>query len=407
MSGLVSILLATFLFTSIAALLATTVLLMRSWLLQQKPVELIINGSETLSVLSGNKLLETLQESGYNIPSTCAGAGTCGLCKVKVAAGGGEILPTERAKLNAAEIDTGVRLSCQLTIDNDLSVEFSDAQVEEWQCRIKSTRNLSPLIKEIAFELPANSNFDFTPGAYATVTAPAYQYQFSDMPIDPAYRASWNSLGIDHLTASTDEPVTRAYSIASTLKDQNTLVLLVRLALPPPDHRRDWPPGVVSSWLFSLVPGDQVPVQAPFGDFKVQDNNRDIVLIGGGVGMAPLRSIAHHQLSINTDRKIRFFYGACTTDDLLYKEEFDQLAEKYPSFDWTVALSDPQKGDNWNGATGFIHEIVEKQFMQVINDTDQCDYYLCGPPLMLRATFAMLQKAGVPSNQIFADDFGS
>jgi len=404
-----AILLATILFTGLIILLAASVLILRSWLLPQHPVTIEIEDEQSLSALSGGKLLETLQEAGFAIPSACAGAGTCGLCKVTVKKGGGEILPTEKASLSATECDAGVRLACQLTINNDLAIAVDQKALaaEQWICHVKSTRNLSPLIKEIVLQLPSDNAFTFVAGEFVQVTAPPYQCVLADTPIDGPYQAQWKTLGVNKLAVNTTQPVTRAYSLANTPADDNTIVLLIRLALPPPDHLYDWPPGIVSSWLFNLNAGDEVEVTGTFGNFGVRDNDRDIVLIGGGVGMAPLRAIAHPQLQAQGTRNIHYYYGARSLSDLFYSDELDQLAAKHANFNWTVALSEPAADDEWPGPIGFIHQIVQETHINKHSKIHQCDYYLCGPPLMLQATVEMLTRAGIATDQIFADDFGS
>lgn len=404
-----TIALSTLLFTTLIVLLAATVLLLRLWLMPQRSVTITIDGEAPLPAVSGVKLLGILLDAGYTVPSVCAGAGTCGLCKVTVTGGGGDLLSTEKARLSATECEKGIRLACQLMVENDLAIALpgNTKTAAGMTCTVKSTRNLSTLIKEITLRLPDNSDFEFTPGEFVQVTAPEFRCSLSDIQIDSGCQSEWDSLNVGHLTASASSPVTRAYSIASTPADKNTIVLLIRLALPPPENQYSYPPGQVSSWLFSLRRGDKVAVTGPFGDFSLQDNDRDIVLIGGGVGMAPLRAMAHQQLSDNTHRNLHFYYGARGVQDLLYKDEFDRLADSHANFDWTIALSDVPGDGQWTGPTGFIHQVVQHEHIDKHANIHNCDYYLCGPPLMLQATVAMLTRAGVKPNQIFADDFGS
>lgn len=406
---MIQIALPTLVFTGIIASLSALVLLLRNSLLPQKPVSIFVENEKTLDSITGDKLLPALQRAGFAVPSVCAGAGTCGLCKVQVLNGVSKPLPTEVALLSPAEIKDGVRLSCQLTLSNDLSIKLPDSlsSAGRWTCSVMSNRNLSPLIKELVLQLPKDNTFSFTAGEYVQVTAPPYQRALSNITIDPPFETDWQALSVEHLIAATDDPVSRAYSVANLPSDKDKIVLLIRLALPPPDHLGDWPPGIVSSWLFSLTAGDKVEISGPFGDFKARDSEKDIVLIGGGVGMAPLRAIAHDQLSRGSTAKIQFYYGARSLKDLFYQEEFDQLASDYNNFDWTVALSEPEAVDQWNGDIGFIHQTVQREHIQKHPTPERCEYYLCGPPLMLQATTSMLQKAGISDENIFADSFGS
>ena len=271
---------------------------------------------------------------------------------------------------------------------------------------MRTTKNLSPLIKEIVLGLPDGENLDLVPGCYVQVTAPPYRCQFANFDIGDDHRDTWKRLGVTGLSVDSDEAVTRAYSTANLPSDSGQIVLLIRLALPPPGKQQQVPPGIVSSWLFQLRQGDQITIGGPYTEFFTRRTNRDMVFIGGGVGMAPLRSMIHHELSSGNTRPISFFYGARSLEDLFYVEEFNQLAQRYVNFSWTAALSDPEPGDHWDGPTGFIHNVVQRQYIEQHSRPDKSDYYLCGPPLMQRAVVSMLDDAGVDDSTIFADNFG-
>lgn len=396
--------------TLLIVLLSVLVQQIRNILLPSKIIKLIVNGDRTLEAKTGNKLLNELTNAGIAVPSGCAGAGTCGLCKLKVLSGAGEILPTERALLTAQECVDGVRLACQITLQQDLSLIVAEdvLSAEKWNCTVLSTRHVSPLIKEIILELPEDRSFDYVGGKYVQISVPSIQCSYKTFNVDPEFHQDWNSLSINHLIAHCDEPVERAYSMANANDDSgsktNKIVLLIRLALPP--SHKQVAPGKMSSHLFSLVEGDTVDVSGPFGDFIVRKNDRDKVFIGGGVGMAPLRSMIHAELSKEKTPELHFYYGARSIKDLFYQEEFDDLMKKHSQFHWNVALSQPKDSDDWTGSIGFIHEIVHEEFIRNNSNAKHCDYYLCGPPLMLESVTDMLNKAGVDKQNIYADNFG-
>jgi Na+-transporting NADH:ubiquinone oxidoreductase subunit F len=313
------------------------------------------------------------------------------------------------ARLTRREIAGGMRLACQVSLRNDVSTTVPDAllSAREWACTVASSRTVAPLIREIVLDLPRDEPFAFRPGAFVQVTAPPYRLAYADFDIAPEHHDAWAKMGTLGLVSESAEPVSRAYSIASTPQTgANRIVLLVRLALPPPSLPLA-PPGVVSSWLFGLRAGDRVTVSGPFGTFGAQESNREMVFIGGGVGMAPLRAIIAEQLErLGTTRKISFWYGARSRVDLFYQEEFDRLQAEHMNFSWTVALSDASAGDLWDGATGFVHDVVWQRLLRDHPAPEVCEYYLCGPPMMIGAVLAMLDDAGVDPESIFNDDFG-
>jgi Na+-transporting NADH:ubiquinone oxidoreductase subunit F len=403
------ILLGSALFTFIVMLLSVVVMTARAFLLPSNKVIVTVNDSRELPTRAGLRLLSALLDGGILVPAACGGAGTCGLCRVTVKAGGGEALPTEAARFSRREIRGGARLACQVTLRGDIAVQIPDKllSAESLECIVRSARTLSPLIKEMVLDLPAGADFRFRAGAFVQVTAPAYELSFAELRIAEEYEAAWEQFDLRKMKAASHQPTTRAYSIANTPSEKGCIILLVRLALPPPSVP-DVPPGIVSSWLFSLAAGEKVAIAGPYGDFAATSSDREMILIGGGVGMAPLRAIIFDQLErLGTRRKISFWYGARSAIDLFYADEFDALAARHDNFGWTVALSDPAPADNWDGATGFIHDVVFERYLKDHPAPEDCEYYLCGPPLMIKAVLAMLDQAGVDDDSIFNDDFGS
>jgi Na+-transporting NADH:ubiquinone oxidoreductase subunit F len=403
------ILLGSALFTFIVMLLSVVVMTARAFLLPSNKVIVTVNDSRELPTRAGLRLLSALLDGGILVPAACGGAGTCGLCRVTVKAGGGEALPTEAARFSRREIRGGARLACQVTLRGDIAVQIPDKllSAESLECIVRSARTLSPLIKEMVLDLPAGADFRFRAGAFVQVTAPAYELSFAELRIAEEHEAAWEQFDLRKMKAASHQPTTRAYSIANTPSEKGCIILLVRLALPPPSVP-DVPPGIVSSWLFSLAAGEKVAIAGPYGDFAATSSDREMILIGGGVGMAPLRAIIFDQLErLGTRRKISFWYGARSAIDLFYADEFDALAARHDNFRWTVALSDPAPTDNWYGATGFIHDVVFERYLKDHPAPEDCEYYLCGPPLMIKAVLAMLDQAGVDDDSIFNDDFGS
>lgn len=404
------VLLGSFVFVTIVLLLASSVLVARAVLMPSKPVTITLNQDRTIAAQSGAKLLTALGDEGIAIPSACGGAGTCGQCRVQIVNRPPIAAQTETALLSRRDLAQGVRLACQTTLRADMSIVLPDTVLDAktWDCRVVSSRTIAPLIREIVLEVPQGVPFTFTPGAFVMVTAPAYDLQFADYDFAPEHQSAWHAMGLDGLTATSRSPETRAYSIATPASDtKGHIVLLIRLALPP-QGQTECPPGIVSSWLFGLRAGDSVTLSGPFGSFAAQDNDREMVFIGGGVGMAPLRAIITDQLEHKkTRRKISFWFGARSLVDLFYEEEFERLENAYPNFNWTAALSDPAPDDDWHGETGFIHEVALRSGLARHPAPHNCDYYLCGPPPMIKAVLAMLDDLGVDPDRIFNDDFGA
>lgn len=401
------IVLGSVLFVATVLILASAIIAARALLVSHQPVEIRVNGQRGLKVRSGEKLLTLLNGNGVRVPAACGGKGTCGQCRVTVRSGAGDILPTERDLIARRDLARGTRLACQVTVRRDLDVEVSEAILgaRSHRCRVISSRTVAPLIREIVLALPEGERMEFRAGAFVQVTAPRYRLNFAEYRIATEHRDAWNAMGVSRLTAFNARPQSRAYSIANTVEDgKDRVILLVRLALPPPD-RPHAPPGVVSSYLFGLGNGDMVDIEGPYGDFGVQDTDREMIFIGGGVGMAPLRAMISRLLHEKTERKIRFWYGARSEIDVFYREEFDRLQREHANFQWNLVLSEPK--DPQSGRGRFVHEAVREDYLARHPAPEDCEYYLCGPPLMIRAVLAMLDDLGVELGQIFNDDFGS
>ncbi|WP_294925399.1 NADH:ubiquinone reductase (Na(+)-transporting) subunit F [uncultured Paracoccus sp.] len=398
----------TFIFlTGLTVLLAFLLQRMRARLLPSRPVVLTINGQHRIEGRSNAKLLDVLNGAGVPVPSGCAGQGTCGLCRVSDVTGTQGPLATETARLSPADLRAGVRLACQVTVRGDMALSVAEDIMgsASHSCTVARITPLTPLIREIVLALPEGAEFDFHAGNFVQVNAPAYRLAYRDIAIPDDHRQEWQRLGILGLVAGSGAPVSRAYSVASRPQDRGVVVLNIRLATPPPGVP-DAPPGIVSSWLFGLKPGDKVEIAGPYGDFRVQDTDREMVFIGGGVGMAPLRAMIHEQLALGTTRPISFWYGARSGAELFYAAEFEELAAAHPNFRWTPALSQPARDDGWQGATGFVHDVAYRNHLRDHPAPEDCEYYLCGPPLMIQAVQAMLDDCGVDPADIHNDDFG-
>ena len=397
-------------FTAIVLALVMIILVARSRLVSTGNVHIGINGDpeKAIDVPAGGKLLTTLAEKGIFVSSACGGGGTCAQCKVIVKEGGGDILPTEASHFTPREVKEGWRLSCQVAVKQDMEVEMDEAffGVKKWDTVVKSNHNVATFIKELVLTLPEGEDVNFRAGGYVQLEAPPHKVKFSDFEVEEEYRADWERFGFFNLESEVKEEVIRAYSMANYPEEKGLLKFNIRIATPPPGSQ-GIPPGQMSSWVFSLKPGDKVTVYGPFGEFFAKDTDNEMVFIGGGAGMAPMRSHIFDQLKrIKTNRKITFWYGARSLRELFYKEDYDELAEENENFDWYIALSDPQPEDNWDGLTGFIHNVLYEQYLKDHPAPEDCEYYMCGPPMMNAAVIKMLEDLGVERENIMLDDFG-
>jgi len=395
-------------FTSIVLLLATFVLGARRLLVPSGQCELRINQRLTCTASVGQRLLDVLNQEGIHLPSACGGAGTCGLCKAWISEGGGEPTPQEIALLPRAETNAGARLACQVPVLGPMTVKVDENYfgINVWNCTVESVRHVSTLISEIVLRLPQGELIDFDSGGFVEVTCPPYKFDFADLEVESEYQDVWSKSGLHSLKAGTTKPVTRAYSMANRPGENDVIRLNIRVAVPPPG-KWNIPPGVVSSWLFSLKPGDQVEASGPYGYFLVEASKKEAIFIGGGVGMAPLYSqILDLLLTRKSDRKISYWYGARSKRELYYHEEFEQLDKQHDNFGWHVVLSDPEPEDNWDGPTGFVHSAIYQDYLSSHKAPEDCEYYLCGPPLMVKAVLSMLDDLGVDLESIHYDDFG-
>jgi Na+-transporting NADH:ubiquinone oxidoreductase subunit F len=404
------IVLAVAVFTGIIVSLSALVLFTRSKLVESGVVEMIVNDDRDFQVPVGVKLLTALSNVGLYLPGGCGGKGTCGQCRVKVLEGGGPMLPTESALIGRKEAVDQVRLGCQVTVRENIRVRIPDEVfgVRKWICTVRSTCGLSTFIKEIVLELPTGEHVPFRAGGYIQVECPPYQATFADFDLEPQFRDEWDHHKLWRFQAGTKTPTTRAYSMANYPEERGIILLNIGIALPPPGSGENVPPGVVSSYLFNLQPGDPVTIAGPYGEFYAKDTDNEMVFIGGGTGMAPLRSHIFDQLKrVKTDRKISFWFGVRSRRDLFYHDEFERLAAEYPNFRYMAALSDPKSDDDWDGPVGFIHQVAYDQYLADHEAPEDCEYYMCGPPLMISAVQKMLSDLGVSEENVMFDDFGS
>jgi len=403
---MVEVILGVFFFVAIVGLLVAFILAARKRLVASGTVPIEINGERTIDAPVGAKLLGALADAKLFVSSACGGGGSCGQCKVKVLDGGGALLPTEAAHINKKMAREGYRLSCQVAVKQPMKIEVPEEVfgIKKWTCTVKSNRNVATFIKELVLELPPGENVDFRAGGYIQIEAPPHVRAFKDFDIPEPFRSDWEKMGLFDLISQVDEPIVRAYSMANYPLERGIIMLNVRVATPP---RPGVPPGKMSSYIFGLKPGDQVTISGPFGEFFARETDNEMVFIGGGAGMAPMRSHIFDQLErLYSKRKITFWYGARSKKELFYVDDFNRLQEKYPNFRWFIALSDPQPEDHWTGYTGFIHNVLYEHYLKDHPAPEDCEYYLCGPPVMTAAVTRMLLDLGVERENILFDDFG-
>ncbi|MFC6673526.1 NADH:ubiquinone reductase (Na(+)-transporting) subunit F [Marinobacterium aestuariivivens] len=397
-------------FTGIVLTLVLAILLARSRLIPASGVTVRVNGKQSFRIPVGDRLLGALERRDIRLSSACGGKGICGQCKVRVLAGRSAVSPAESSLLNVAETAGGTRLACQLTVHDDLDIQVPDEVfgVGHWRCRLSSSRCVGTLMKELTLELPPGESIDFRAGAFIQVTAPDFEVRYREFDIAPEYRGEWDRLGLWLLEAKSTDSKSRAYSLANYVDEAGVAVLVVRLAIPPLDAFESIPPGAVSSYLFSLRPGDEVDISGPYGHFFATESGNEMIFVGGGAGMAPMRSHIFDQLRrLHSNRTISFWYGARNRRELFYVEEFDRLAQQYDNFSWHLALSEPGPEDDWQGDVGFIHQVLHDRYLVEHPNPEDCEYYLCGPPVMINAVTALLDSLGVDPENIRYDDFGA
>ena len=373
-------------------------------------VKITINDEDenALSAPTGGTLLSALAEHKIYIPSACGGKGTCGVCKVVVREGGGALLPTEKGLVTRGEAREDVRLSCQVKVKQDLRIEIPPEifNVRKWTCKVRSNSSVATFIRELVLELPHGEEVPFRAGGYIQIECPPNTVHYKDFGIEDEYRADWEKYGLLDLVSVCDETVSRAYSMANYPGEKGIIMLNVRIASPPPSLP-NVPPGIMSSYIYGLKPGDEVTISGPFGEFFAKETDAEMVFIGGGAGMAPMRSHIFDQFRrIGTKRKVSFWYGARSLRELFYQEDFDAIQADYENFTWHVALSEPLPEDNWTGYTGFIHKVVLDNYLKDHPAPEDIEYYLCGPPMMNTAVINMLTDLGVEPENIALDDFG-
>lgn len=404
---------AIIIFLAIIWMLVALLLYVRKRLVPEGKVKITINGEKEIEHERGCTLLQALSDEQVFVPSACGGGGSCGTCKGKVLSGGGEILPTELAHISRKMAANHYRLFCQVKVRENMAIEIPKEffGIKKWTCKVVSNHNVATFIKELVLQLPEGESMDFRSGGYVQIDIPRCVVRYADIEVDEPFRRDWEMMGLFDLKMRNPAGTIRAYSMANHPAENHIVMLNVRVAIPPINRKtrrmEKVNPGVSSSYIFSLKPGDEVTVSGPYGDFFVQDSDREMMFIGGGAGMAPMRSHIFDQFkNKHTQRKTTFWYGGRSRKELFYKEEFEQLAAEHDNFEFHIALSDAQPSDNWTGYTGFIHEVIYENYLKNHPNPEDIEYYICGPPMMLQAVLKMLDSLGVTSEMIHYDDFG-
>ncbi|MBE58808.1 MAG: NADH:ubiquinone reductase (Na(+)-transporting) subunit F [Gammaproteobacteria bacterium] len=404
-----TIILGVVMFTVVVIGLVAIILAARSKLVSTGDVMITINDSpdQSIQVAAGGKLMNTLADAGIYLPSACGGGGSCQQCRCVIKTGGGDILPTEASAFTKGEVKEGWRLSCQVAVKQDMNIEVEPELfgVKRWECEVVSNPNVATFIKELTLKLPEGESVDFRAGGYVQLEVPPHVVKFEDFDVEEEYRSDWERFGFFNLESKVEETVVRAYSMANYPEERGVVKFNIRIATPPPGT--ELPPGQMSSYTFNLKPGDKIAVFGPFGEFFAKESENEMVFIGGGAGMAPMRSHIFDQLKrLNSKRKISFWYGARSLREVFYEDEYDQLAQENENFEWHLALSDPQPEDDWQGETGFIHNVVLENYLKDHPAPEDVEYYMCGPPMMNAAVIKMLKDLGVEDENIMLDDFG-
>ncbi len=403
------IILGVVLFTVIVLALVGVILSARAKLVSSGNVSIEINEDHDKSITTpaGGKLLQTLAGNGVFLSSACGGGGTCAQCKCKVLDGGGSALPTEETHFTKGELRDGWRLACQVSVKQDMKIEVEPEffGVKKWECTVVSNPNVATFIKELTLKLPEGENVDFRAGGYVQLECPPHEVDYKNFDIEEEYRSDWDKFNVWQYKSKVTEPTIRAYSMANYPEEKGIVKFNIRIASPPPGTNH--PPGIMSSYVFNLKPGDKIDVYGPFGEFFAKKTDAEMVFVGGGAGMAPMRSHIFDQLKrLNSKRKISFWYGARSMREAFYQEEYDKLAAENENFEWHLALSDPMPEDNWSGYTGFIHNVLYENYLKNHEAPEDCEFYMCGPPMMNAAVIKMLEDLGVEKENILLDDFG-
>lgn len=397
-------------FTGFILGLVAVLLAAKRWVIGGGRVHIVVNDDESNAIDAdrGGTLLAVLRAHSVLVPAACGGKGSCGMCRVMVCEGGGDLTPAERSHIGPAQAREGERLACMVRLRQDLRIRVPAEilSIRQWRCRVRSNRSVATYIKELVLETPPGEDFEFRAGGYVLVHCEPYRLSFRDLEIGEPFRPEWDEQDLWRFTSVVREPVTRAYSMANHPGEEGIVMLNVRIATPPPQAPRA-PPGQVSSWLFGLRPGDEVTISGPYGEFHVREGDREMIFVGGGAGMAPLRSLILDQLErVGTRRRMSFFYGARSLREAYYVGDFDGLAATHDNFHWQLVLSEPRPGDGWEGATGFVHDVLYRGYLATHPAPEKAEYYLCGPPAMMSACFRMLDDLGVDPESVFFDDFG-
>ena len=402
-------------FTGVVLALVAVILVARSRLVPSGNVRILINDDESkaLSVPAGGKLLNVLADNRVFVSSACGGGGTCAQCKVNIYEGGGDILQTETGHITKREAHEGVRLSCQVNVKQDMKIEVPPEvfSIKKWECEVVSNDNVATFIKEFIVKLPEGETLDFQPGGFIQIEVPPFECDFKDFEaIDERFHPDWDRFNVWDFNLVNTESVFRAYSMANHPAEGDIIMLNIRIATPPPDREKggwmDVPPGIASSYVFSRKPGDMVTISGPFGEFFIQETDREMVYIGGGAGMAPLRSHLYHLFhTLKTGRKVSYWYGARNPNEVFYEDHFRKIEEEFPNFTFHIAMSEPRPEDNWDGYVGFIHQVVYDHYLKDHPAPEDVEYYLCGPPLMLQSALGMLDDLGIEEEMIRFDEF--
>jgi Na+-transporting NADH:ubiquinone oxidoreductase subunit F len=400
-------------FFLVITLLVVALLYAKSKLTPKGNITISINDEKVLEVSPGSSLLSTLSNESIYLPSACGGGGTCAMCRCQVLEGGGSILPTETGYFTRREQHEHWRLGCQVKVRENLKIHIPEEilGIKKWECEVVSNNNVATYIKEFVVRLPEGETLNFKSGGYIQIDVPKYQASFADFDIEKQYRDEWDKNKMWDLKIDNQEETYRAYSMANHPAEGNIVMLNIRIATPPWDRNAgaflNVPPGICSSYIFSRKPGDKVMVSGPYGEFFIRDTNREMIYIGGGAGMAPLRSHLFHLFhTLKTDRKVSYWYGARSKREIFYEEDFRAIEKEFPNFKFNIALSEPQPEDKWNGYVGFIHQVLYDNYLKDQEEPEEIEYYMCGPPMMNDAVQKMLYDLGIPEEMIDFDDFG-